>query len=204
MRSSVNWRLDSMVKLMFIILVSFELNLTPVFCYYCDHALCSSTDQYCCGDNLCCDYANSWWYFWVSVLLILLIISLIWGLIGFFCLDSANTSSLIQYYFPSTPGGIKGSSLTSSASSSSGGVASSCPSSLASKLKTKIVNQISHKKHHHHHHKTSSFYHPNDHNSGHSRSSSSGSTAGSTTGLTPSHKKEHEEKRMLYFSPDMA
>lgn len=60
----------------------------PVAGYYCDHNLCSATEEYCCGDNLCCDYANSWWYFWVTVLLVLLIISLAWGLIGFFCLES--------------------------------------------------------------------------------------------------------------------
>lgn len=58
--------------------------------YYCDHDLCSPTTEYCCGDNLCCDYASSWWswYLWVSLLAAVLLLSLVWGCARMFCLDS--------------------------------------------------------------------------------------------------------------------
>ncbi|CAL1294575.1 unnamed protein product [Larinioides sclopetarius] len=39
------------------------LLLNQVSAYYCNHDLCRE-DQYCCGDNLCCDYVYSPWYFW--------------------------------------------------------------------------------------------------------------------------------------------
>ncbi|KAB7500998.1 hypothetical protein Anas_14332 [Armadillidium nasatum] len=32
---------------------------------YCEWDLCRS-DQYCCGDNTCCDYVYSLWYFCTS------------------------------------------------------------------------------------------------------------------------------------------
>lgn len=54
--------------------------------YYCDHNLCHAVDEYCCGDNLCCEYANSSSYFWLSILIVLLVLALVWALVTLFCL----------------------------------------------------------------------------------------------------------------------
>ncbi|KAB7500198.1 hypothetical protein Anas_12913 [Armadillidium nasatum] len=46
---------------------------------YCEWDLCRS-DQYCCGDNTCCDYVYSLWYFWVGVIFLILMLSACGGL----------------------------------------------------------------------------------------------------------------------------
>lgn len=50
-----------------------------VWGYYCEWDLCGS-DQYCCGDNLCCDYVYSLWYFWVGILFVVILLSACGGL----------------------------------------------------------------------------------------------------------------------------
>lgn len=55
--------------------------------YYCDHDLCTH-EQYCCGDNLCCDYASWWsWYVWVALLFVLGLSGLLWGCLRYICVD---------------------------------------------------------------------------------------------------------------------
>jgi len=74
------------VLLSLLLSASFLLSLTSA--YYCDHDLCSATDEYCCGDNLCCDYDSSSSSFWLTVLIILLILAIIWVLLGLYCFDT--------------------------------------------------------------------------------------------------------------------
>lgn len=62
--------------------------------YYCNHDLCSSPEQYCCGDNLCCDYADSSWYLWILVLAAILAISLLYGLL---CVDAVERRHLLLH-----------------------------------------------------------------------------------------------------------
>lgn len=51
--------------------------------HYCEWNLCGS-EQYCCGDNLCCDYVYSLWYFWVGVLFLVLLLSACGGLFRYY------------------------------------------------------------------------------------------------------------------------
>lgn len=51
--------------------------------YYCEFNLCASADQYCCGDNLCCDYVYHTWYMWVFIVFILLVASACGGFLRF-------------------------------------------------------------------------------------------------------------------------
>lgn len=76
-----------------VILLLVILPGSRVNCYYCDHDLCSSSEQYCCGDNLCCNYANSSSYIWITILVLLLILFLIWGLMGILCLDESEAAA---------------------------------------------------------------------------------------------------------------
>ena len=64
--------------------------------YYCNHDLCSSPEQYCCGDNLCCDYADSSWYLWILVLAIILAMSLLYGLL---CVDAMERRHSLLHKF---------------------------------------------------------------------------------------------------------
>ena len=56
--------------------------------YYCNHNLCDASNEYCCGDNLCCDYANSSSGLWLCILLLLLLLALLWLLLSLFWLPS--------------------------------------------------------------------------------------------------------------------
>ncbi|GAB6029048.1 hypothetical protein CHUAL_004834 [Chamberlinius hualienensis] len=47
--------------------------------YYCEWDQCGSA-QYCCGDNLCCEYVYSLWYFWVGILFVVILLSACGGL----------------------------------------------------------------------------------------------------------------------------
>ena len=110
--------------------MSSHLNLWPLLAilvtrqgvlgYYCRHDVCISPDQYCCGDNLCCDYANSSWYLWILILAILLALSLLYGL---FCVDRADKSQHLTYKYlkkfiffitPRIPAGMKSDNLVDS------------------------------------------------------------------------------------------
>ena len=68
-----------------------------VYNYYCDHNLCSSSQEYCCGDNICCIYSNYYWtyYFWIFLIIIITITSLAWLLSHYFRSRKFST----QLYF---------------------------------------------------------------------------------------------------------
>lgn len=51
--------------------------------HYCEYDLCDS-EQYCCGDNICCDYVYSLWYFWVGVVFLVLLVSACGGLFRYY------------------------------------------------------------------------------------------------------------------------
>lgn len=72
-------------RFMLFIIHSFLL-VSKVSAYYCNHDLCRE-DQYCCGDNLCCDYVYSPWYFWAGVVFMILVLSACGGLFRY-CYDS--------------------------------------------------------------------------------------------------------------------
>ncbi|GFU85084.1 uncharacterized protein TNCV_1553471 [Trichonephila clavipes] len=77
------------------------LLVNQVSAYYCNHDLCRS-DQYCCGDNLCCDYVYSPWYFWAGVVIMVLILSACGGLFRY-CYDSNSyvvMHSANETYYP--------------------------------------------------------------------------------------------------------
>ncbi|KAF2352283.1 WW domain-binding protein 1-like [Trinorchestia longiramus] len=57
----------------------FVLTLNLVEAHYCEFELCFS-EQYCCGDNLCCEYVYSLWYFWVGIVFAVLLVSACVGL----------------------------------------------------------------------------------------------------------------------------
>lgn len=59
-------------------IIFFLLIIHPVHSNYCDHNLCSS-NEYCCGENLCCNYTNWTYYFWVVLVIATIIISLFWA-----------------------------------------------------------------------------------------------------------------------------
>lgn len=47
------------------------------YSYYCDHNFCSDSNQYCCGNNICCVYYNYYWtYYMISLFGILLLIAI--------------------------------------------------------------------------------------------------------------------------------
>lgn len=101
-------------------LLVFLITCRGVAGYYCKHDVCISPEQYCCGDNLCCDYADSSWYLWILILAILLAFSLFYGL---FCVDRADKRQhlthkyLKKFIFLITPritGGIKSDNLVDS------------------------------------------------------------------------------------------
>ena len=76
--------------------------------YYCDHNLCHAAEEYCCGDNLCCDYANSSSYFWLSILVVLLLLSLLWALVGLFCLPALHRRrELVKLLFAAMGSGLR-------------------------------------------------------------------------------------------------
>ncbi|GFY51878.1 uncharacterized protein TNIN_66131 [Trichonephila inaurata madagascariensis] len=77
------------------------LLVNQVSAYYCNHDLCRS-DQYCCGDNLCCDYVYSPWYFWAGVVIMILILSACGGLFRY-CYESNSyvvMHSANETYYP--------------------------------------------------------------------------------------------------------
>ena len=46
--------------------------------YYCDHDVCNS-DQFCCGDNVCCLYLNDHWAFnFVLISIAFILTAFIW------------------------------------------------------------------------------------------------------------------------------
>lgn len=73
---------SKLVMLLFYVLA----NVPAITAYYCDHDLCED-DQYCCGDNLCCEYVYSLWYFWVGVVFLILVLSACGGFFRY-CYDS--------------------------------------------------------------------------------------------------------------------
>ncbi|CAG2165267.1 unnamed protein product [Oppiella nova] len=59
--------------------------VSPVFGYYCDHNFCQISSQYCCGDNLCCDYVNQTVFNSIVVVISIIIISsILWALFRLF------------------------------------------------------------------------------------------------------------------------
>ncbi|KAG8237720.1 hypothetical protein J437_LFUL017839 [Ladona fulva] len=52
-----------------------------VTAYYCEWDLCGP-DQYCCGDNICCNNVYSLWYFWAGIIILVIMLSTCGG--GFF------------------------------------------------------------------------------------------------------------------------
>lgn len=73
----------------FLLLLSFT---QEAWAYYCEWDLCGS-DQYCCGDNLCCEYVYSLWYFWVGVLFVVILLSACGGLFRYCYYNNSNSSS---------------------------------------------------------------------------------------------------------------
>lgn len=53
--------------------------IQDISAYYCEWGLCEN-GQYCCGDNQCCEYVYSLWYFWVGIVFIVLLLSACGGL----------------------------------------------------------------------------------------------------------------------------
>lgn len=45
-----------------------------VSAYYCEWDYCQE-GQYCCGDNLCCNYVYSPWYFWAGMVFLIIMLS---------------------------------------------------------------------------------------------------------------------------------
>ncbi|XP_020611561.1 uncharacterized protein LOC110050037 [Orbicella faveolata] len=47
--------------------------------YYCGHDWCNY-NEYCCGDDVCCDYLTGYWYIWLmtGLLLFTLILACCW------------------------------------------------------------------------------------------------------------------------------
>lgn len=81
-----------MTSLIWICLINFN-----VFGYYCDHNYCEISSQYCCGDNLCCDYVNQ--ILFNSIILIIAIItiaSIFWALFRIFFFN--NTLVIIKKF----------------------------------------------------------------------------------------------------------
>ncbi|XP_076067031.1 uncharacterized protein LOC143040220 [Oratosquilla oratoria] len=50
---------------------------------YCEWNICGS-EQYCCGDNQCCDYVYSLWYFWVGIVFVIILVSACGGLFRYY------------------------------------------------------------------------------------------------------------------------
>uniref|UniRef100_A0A0N7ZCE5 Vesicular, overexpressed in cancer, prosurvival protein 1 n=1 Tax=Scylla olivacea TaxID=85551 RepID=A0A0N7ZCE5_SCYOL len=63
---------------------------------YCEWDLCGG-EQYCCGDNLCCDYVNHHWYFWVGVVFMVLLVSACGGLFRYYYHRWTSKGSLPPY-----------------------------------------------------------------------------------------------------------
>ncbi|KAI1294671.1 hypothetical protein HDE_05961 [Halotydeus destructor] len=80
---------DKQWSAVLLIVVTISSLSLPSSAYYCDHDLCSSTEQYCCGDNACCHYPNSWWswYIWISLLFLIGVSSLLWGCLRILCFE---------------------------------------------------------------------------------------------------------------------
>ncbi|XP_015904303.1 uncharacterized protein [Parasteatoda tepidariorum] len=78
--------------------ILFSINIllltNQVSAYYCNHDLCKE-DQYCCGDNLCCEYVYSPWYFWAGVVFMILILSACGGLFRY-CYDNNSSYVILQ------------------------------------------------------------------------------------------------------------
>ncbi|KAG8192633.1 hypothetical protein JTE90_017195 [Oedothorax gibbosus] len=74
--------------------------LTQVSAYYCNHDLCRE-DQYCCGDNLCCDYVYSPWYFWAGVVFMVVMLSACGGLFRY-CYD--GKAYVVLHHTPTSKG----------------------------------------------------------------------------------------------------
>ncbi|XP_045619670.1 WW domain-binding protein 1 isoform X1 [Procambarus clarkii] len=71
--------------------------------HYCEWDLCGS-EQYCCGDNLCCDYVYSLWYFWVGVVFLVLLVSACGGLFRYYYRQWSSAGSGPPYIpFPASP-----------------------------------------------------------------------------------------------------
>ncbi|CAM1309546.1 Uncharacterised protein g5197 [Pycnogonum litorale] len=70
--------LSNIYKMLTVLLLT-VFNLLSVNGNYCEYAACKS-DQYCCGDDLCCDYVYSLWYFWVGLIFFIMVLSLCGGL----------------------------------------------------------------------------------------------------------------------------
>ena len=68
-----------------------------VFGYYCDHNFCQISSQYCCGDNLCCDYVNQMLFnSIIAIIAIITIVSIFWALFRIFCFN--NTLVIIKKF----------------------------------------------------------------------------------------------------------
>lgn len=84
-------------------LISFVSVTGVVSGHYCEWDLCDS-EQYCCGDNLCCDYVYSLWYFWVGVVFLVLLLSACGGLFRYYYRRWYTEGSGLPYIpFPASP-----------------------------------------------------------------------------------------------------
>ncbi|XP_054716283.1 uncharacterized protein LOC129225798 [Uloborus diversus] len=77
--------------------INILLYVSEVSAYYCNHDLCRE-DQYCCGDNMCCDYVYSPWYFWAGVVFMILVLSACGGLFRY-CYESNSYVVHTRYSF---------------------------------------------------------------------------------------------------------
>ena len=79
--------------LVIITLSLFELPIGE--CYYCDHNYCLE-GQFCCGDNVCCDYVNKeLWFTCVGFIMMIVLASISWTVFRVFGrnkYDVRNTS----------------------------------------------------------------------------------------------------------------
>ncbi|KAK3849983.1 hypothetical protein Pcinc_043284 [Petrolisthes cinctipes] len=72
------------------------------WCDYCEWDLCGG-DQYCCGDNQCCDYVYKHWYFWVGVVFLVLLVSACGGIFRYYYYRQWNTHAHTHHAGSNTP-----------------------------------------------------------------------------------------------------
>lgn len=83
---SMNLRLSLLSSTVLLIVCSVK----QTFGYYCDHDFCAA-EQYCCGENRCCDYISSpFWFSWLSLIVVIVVISLVWTLFRVYSTPTAN------------------------------------------------------------------------------------------------------------------
>ncbi|XP_063923615.1 uncharacterized protein LOC135137803 isoform X2 [Zophobas morio] len=62
----------------FVLTAVFTKNATAAkaVSYYCEFGTCE-TEQYCCGDNKCCDKLLDLWYFWLGLGIVIVVVAVI-------------------------------------------------------------------------------------------------------------------------------